>query len=394
VRGPAALVLAAALVVAGCGGDDPDKQLNRAQAKVEQKKEALTEAKQAFADASGAFCQSSVGYVVALDRYGDLLHSTAPTVGDVKEAGADLADPGDEAITAAEDAVAAHREVAAAEQELADAQAALKQLKNGSKTPDAGATGSTPSASPLVPAATVNKVKAAEADFASAASGVTDQTPLTQAAAEFNAAAVALEVAWIQLVVDAGCLSSEQQEQAEDAVRAFTTSLQQSLQEAGYYSGKVDGVYGDATVAAVEALQQAHGLPVTGAVDKATQAALEADLQQVGGAAAQDATASTAAVQQTLKLAGYWDGPVDGAWTPELTEALEEFQKVLGVKQTGAVDAATIAALEDAIAVAQEARSAGGSASPSPTPGSPTTDSPSGGPPPTLPASSSPSASS
>ena len=66
------------------------------------------------------------------------------------------------------------------------------------------------------------------------------------------------------------------------------------------------------------------------------------------------ALVATTAVQQTLKLAGFWDGPVDGEWTPELTEALEAFQTELGVKPTGTVDAATIAALEKAIAEAQE----------------------------------------
>ena len=109
-------------------------------------------------------------------------------------------------------------------------------------------------------------------------------------------------------------------------------------------------MYGPATVDAVEALQKAHGLPVTGTVDKATAAALDEDLAAKGGAAAQEETASTAAVQQTLKLAGFWDGPVDGTWTPALTEALKEFQTELGVKPTGTVDAATIAALEKAIA--------------------------------------------
>jgi peptidoglycan hydrolase-like protein with peptidoglycan-binding domain len=60
--------------------------------------------------------------------------------------------------------------------------------------------------------------------------------------------------------------------------------------------------------------------------------------------------ATTAAVQQTLTLAGYWTGPVDGEWTPALTEALKSLQTDLGVKPTGTVDAATIAAIEDAIA--------------------------------------------
>src|SRR4029078_10164337 len=82
--------------------------------------------------------------------------------------------------------------------------------------------------------------------------------------------------------------------------------------------------------------------------DKATDAALQADLAAKGGATAQQTVASTAAGQQTLKLAGFWDGPVDGKWTPALTEALKAFQTELGVKPTGTVDTATVAALEKA----------------------------------------------
>jgi peptidoglycan hydrolase-like protein with peptidoglycan-binding domain len=137
-------------------------------------------------------------------------------------------------------------------------------------------------------------------------------------------------------------------------VHDYTAALQQSLADAGYYTGKVDGIYGPSTVEAVKALQKAHGLPVTGAVDKATDAALQEDLLAKGGAAAQEALASTAAVQQTLKLAGFWDGPVDGQWTPALTEALKAFQTQLGVPATGAVDAATVAALEKAIEKAKQ----------------------------------------
>ena len=81
--------------------------------------------------------------------------------------------------------------------------------------------------------------------------------------------------------------------------------------------------------------------------------------------------ASTAALQQTLKLAGDWDGPIDGQWTDELTAALKEFQTDLGVEPTGEVDAATIAAFEEALAMAQ--------ATPSPSPtrelGTPSPDS-------------------
>ena len=84
-----------------------------------------------------------------------------------------------------------------------------------------------------------------------------------------------------------------------------------------------------------QALQKANGLPQTGTMDKATEAALRAELEAAGGAAAEEAMASTAALQQTLTLAGYWDGPVDGQWTDELTDALEELQTDLGVEPTG-----------------------------------------------------------
>jgi murein L,D-transpeptidase YcbB/YkuD len=255
-------------------------------------------------------------------------------------------------MSAAEKAVEANQAVVDAQNDLADAQAALKQAKKGAQASGSGGSGtpspSHASATPLVPAATVNRVKAAESDFEAAVRGVTNQTPLTRASQEFNAAAVALEMSWLRLFSEAGCLD-DQQERAEAAVHDYTTALQQALSEAGYYKGEVDGVYGPTTVAAVEALQSAHGLPVTGTVDKGTDAALAADLEAKGGAAAQVALASTAAVQQTLKLAGFWDGPVDGMWTPALTEALKSFQTKLGVKPTGTVDAATISALEKAL---------------------------------------------
>ena len=75
--------------------------------------------------------------------------------------------------------------------------------------------------------------------------------------------------------------------------------------------------------------------------------------------------ATTAALQQTLKLAGFWDGPVDGVWTPALTEALQAFQAELGVEPTGTVDAATITAFEKALAELKEPESP---ATPSQTP--------------------------
>ena len=161
-------------------------------------------------------------------------------------------------------------------------------------------------------------------------------------------------MAWLRLFADAGCLTDEQAQQAATAASAYTMALQQDLTDAGYYAGAIDGIYGPQTVQAVQALQESSGLPITGTVDSATAAALQAELLALGGAAAQESLAMTAAIQQTLKLVGFWDGPVDGVWTPELTEAVKAFQVELGVEPTGNVDAATIAAFQQALTDLQQ----------------------------------------
>ena len=357
-----ALVTVAALSLAGCSeGLTP---VERAQAQVSAKEKALTEAQTEFTAASAEFCDASKTYILALDQYGDILTSTAPTVGDVKSAGADLADPGADARDSAGAAADAQQSVATAQQDLADAQAALQQAEAGSTEAPAEPAAS-PSPSPLAPAATIDRVTQAEAEFADAQAAITDATSLADASEQFNSAAVALEMAWLRLFAETGCIPDEQQEQAAAAVVAYTAALQQDLAAAGYYAEAVDGVYGPATVAAVEELQRANGLSVTGTVDKATAEALQAELLALGGAAAQESIATTAALQQTLKLAGFWDGPVDGVWTPALTEAVQAFQVELGVEPTGTVDAATIAAFQQAISDLQQGQS---EATPSPEP--------------------------
>jgi peptidoglycan hydrolase-like protein with peptidoglycan-binding domain len=367
-----ATVAAVIVGVTGCSSGSGEGAVAVAQARVTQKEAALSTAKAEATAASTAFCTASQTYITAVDRYGDVLNATTPTVGDVRSAGQELSAPRQTAFDGADAALKAYQQVSVAEQELASAKTALEvaQAKgNTSTTPASPTTSSTTTPAPFVPAATTNRVKQADTDFQTAIAGITPETPLVQAAQRFNAAAVALEMSWLALFADAGCLTDPQTEQAQAAVHDYTAALQGSLGEAGYYKGEVDGVYGPATVEAVEALQKAHGLPVTGTVDKATAAALQAELQAKGGAAAQTAVASTAAVQQTLKLAGFWDGPVDGMWTPALTEALKAFQIKLEVPATGTVDAVTVAALEEAIAEAKTPSStstAPASSSPSP----------------------------
>ncbi|HVK45489.1 MAG TPA: peptidoglycan-binding domain-containing protein [Micropruina sp.] len=350
IAGVAAAVTS--MMFVGCAAA-PRDPVAIAQAQVTDKQKALSEAQGAAVAAGDGLCTAASSYITALDTYGDVLVKTAPTVGDVRTAGQDLMEPRAETVQAAETLAAARQAVTTAEQELAEAQAALAaaQAAAAGTTPTPSPTKTTekPSPTPSADPASIARVQQAEAEFTATSKGITDETPLRRAGTQFNAAVVALEMAWLQLFSESGCLADDQQQQAADAVHDLTHTLQQALADAGYYDGKVDGVYGPETVSAVEALQKAHGLPQTGALDKATEAALRADLAAKGASTGRQDTASTAALQQTLKLVGYWDGPIDGKWTDELTQALKDFQTDLGVPATGKVDAATIAAFEEAL---------------------------------------------
>jgi peptidoglycan hydrolase-like protein with peptidoglycan-binding domain len=351
-----ALTVGMALVTAACGGTTQVDGVSAAQAKVDSATKAQAEAKVAFDKASAGFCGDSKTYITALDGYGKAFDDKAATVGDVRKAGSDLVKPREAVTTSAQGVTDTKDALTKAEKDLAQAEADLAQARSSASGSAANASTTTTrptTTTTLVPPASVDRVKKAEADLAATTEGITDQTPLLQATASFNAAAFTLEVAWLRLFADAGCLTGDQRVQADAAVRQYTVELQKNLQTAGFYTGDVDGLYGPSTVAAVEALQKSAGLPVTGLVDQATSAALDAAVAAKGGAAASQVAAQTAAVQSTLKLAGYWTGPVDGKWTPELTDALKKFQTDLGVPATGAVDAATLQALEKAIAKGQ-----------------------------------------
>lgn len=342
------------VVLSGCSGDVGATPVEAAQADVAAKEQALADAQTQAEATATAFCEATSSYITALDRYGDVLNETVPTVGDVKVAGTDLTAPRDDANAAADAAIEAREQVTVAEQELADAEAALASVKaSASGEPSEQVEPSqVPTAEPVVDPETVTRVEQDEEDLTAAQAGITDDTPLTQAAEQFNAAAAALEVSWLALFAEAGCLTDAEQEEAATAVGDYTLALQKDLADAGFFEGKVDGVYGPETVKAVEALQKANDLPQTGTMDKATEEALSTELEAAGSADTEEEIASTAALQQTLKLAGYWDGPIDGQWTPELTDALKEAQSDLGVEPTGEVDADTIAAFEQALAQA------------------------------------------
>jgi peptidoglycan hydrolase-like protein with peptidoglycan-binding domain len=360
-----ALVVVAGLsvLIAACGSSNgssstsggsttTEDPLAAAQTRVSTAEVNVADAQDALSAAGEKACTDAETYVAALDRYGKLFTDDKATVGDVQTAGADLTEPRD-VVSASITAVStAQSDLAGAQAELADAQAALvaaqaaaSSVPTSAAPPPASTTTTT-----LVPAATVARVKQAEDDLAATAEGITASTPLVEATVEFHSAAFALEISWLKLLSDAGCLTDEQQAKAAAQVADYTVALQTQLQTAGYYQGPIDGIYGPQTVAAVEQLQTDSGLAATGLVDQATARALDDKLSALGATAAQQAMIQTSALQTVLKLTGHWTGPIDGQWTPELTDALKAFQTALGVEPTGAVDAATLAAFQLALA--------------------------------------------
>ena len=319
-----------------------------AEARVATAQSGLMKAQDSLTSAHQTFCGEAKDYVSSLDRYGKLFTDSKATVGDVKTAGTDLTAPRQSVSTAATAVTKAQTDVAGAQKELADAQAALATAQ---ATASSGATSSTTSSTTttLVPPGSIDRVKQAEADLATTSQAITDSTPLVQATVAYHSAAFALEVAWLKLIADAGCLTDQQHAQAVTAVTNYTAALQTQLHKAGYDTGPIDGVYGPQTVAAVKQLQTDSGLPTTGVVDRATALALDTKAAAASQQSTAPSTSQTAAIQTILRLTGYWSGPIDGIWTQELTDALKQFQTALGVEPTGAVDAATLAAFQQAV---------------------------------------------
>ena len=282
-----------------------------------------------------------------------MLSQTAVTVGDVQTAGEDLTSPAEEAADAGEAAVDARDAVVVApggaRRRRSRRSPRREAAEQGLEPPEP--TAAEPSPVATVPAATVTRVQQAEDEFASARSGITDETPLVQASEQFNAAAVALEMAWLRLFADSGCLSDERRAEASATVSTYTAALQQSLTDAGYCTGPVDGIYGPQTVAAVQAAAEGQ------------RAARDGD----GGQGDGRRTARQPSRRRVPKRLGRprrrrqrcsrrsrWPGTgtvrstVSGPTSSRLPSV--PLQTDLGVPVTGTVDAATVAAFQAALA--------------------------------------------
>ena len=128
--------------------------------------------------------------------------------------------------------------------------------------------------------------------------------------------------------------------------------MQHRLIDYGYYSGKADGVFSDATQAAVERFQMVNGLPVTGIADGMTMMRLMADapvtwqgfLSEMS-AAPGDMGLNVYALQRRLAEMGYYKGDCTGNYSDLTSQAVAQFQADNALEGTGSADAATWAAL-------------------------------------------------
>ena len=141
--------------------------------------------------------------------------------------------------------------------------------------------------------------------------------------------------------------------------------LQQALKIKGYFSGTVDGKYGDQTVSAVKSYQKAKGLSQTGKADYATIKSLFGKvlyttvandpqmkgitkISQISVPATSkkgDSGKNVLALQQALKIKGFYKAPIDSKYGDQTVAAVKAFQKSKSLNQDGSAGNDTIKAL-------------------------------------------------
>lgn len=137
---------------------------------------------------------------------------------------------------------------------------------------------------------------------------------------------------------------------------AAVQTVQDRLRQAGVYTGRIDGIWGGDSQAALERFQQAHQLQVTGQLNQATAATLGLDAGTlVATPVAAPAVppppadhllpASVRAVQARLGSLGFYSGAVDGVWGEGTRAAIQSFQRARGLQPDGQLGPATITAM-------------------------------------------------
>jgi DNA invertase Pin-like site-specific DNA recombinase/peptidoglycan hydrolase-like protein with peptidoglycan-binding domain len=121
--------------------------------------------------------------------------------------------------------------------------------------------------------------------------------------------------------------------------------LQRTLRELGWAPGRVDGLFGPSTEAAVLRFQAASGLAVDGAagpqVWKALAHARKQPLRRGAGYAARNGSQRVRALQRRLQRRGLRPGPVDGLYGPRTEAAVARLQRAARLRVSGVADVRT-----------------------------------------------------
>ena len=136
-----------------------------------------------------------------------------------------------------------------------------------------------------------------------------------------------------------------------DRGMALIYTLQQRLKDLGYYTIRVDGIFGSGTQRAVRWFQSVNGLAVTGKADNATQQLLYSSQAKAASGYSPDSydtlsrsnryNANVVPLQRRLKALGYLSGSVDGYFGSNTYRAVRNFQSRNGLSVTGIADPGT-----------------------------------------------------
>ncbi len=150
-------------------------------------------------------------------------------------------------------------------------------------------------------------------------------------------------------------------------------TLQQRLKDLGYYTIRVDGIYGSGTQRAVRWFQEINGLTVTGTADNATQQLLYSSSAKPASGYAPSSYqtlqrssryhAAVVPLQRRLKSLGYLAGSVDGYFGSQTYRAVRSFQSRNGLSVTGKADEYTQQVLYSSSAKPASVSSSGSSSS-------------------------------
>ena len=131
-------------------------------------------------------------------------------------------------------------------------------------------------------------------------------------------------------------------------------TLQKRLKDLGYYTGTVDGNYGDGTKSAVIAFQQRNNLKADGKAGPATQRVLYGSKSNITYGSMRQGEESSAVknMQYTLYELDYYDGAIDGKYGQTTADAVRAFQIQNGITPVdGVAGSKTLSKLYSADAI-------------------------------------------